>query len=519
MAAIFLLPLRSAAQQAPGDEHPGKAPYDRWCAECHGFEGRGDGAAAGYMLPRPRDFTRALYQIRSTPSGAMPTDDDLMHIIDEGMPGTAMPGWTEQLSGGDRRALVEYLKTFSPFFEDAAAEPIDAGGAPRMGDDDIAAGRELYERLECWKCHGDLGRGDGTSAPTQEDEAGFPIRPADLSENWLFNGGGSVEQIYTRLITGLNGTPMPSLGDVVQAGVASEEDIWKLAHYVRGLSPEREPRPREVIRAALVDATLPASPGDSIWAEVERFYVPLVGQIIVKPRRFAPTVDGVWVQALHNGEELVVRLVWHDPSRSPDPIWNEWQQSVVEHMEPKEDTLGSAALADAFAVQFPTTRPTGMELPYFLLGSERSPVYLWRWQSEPEQLGEAIARGHSQIEPLAGAAVSGEAVFDRGEWRLLLRRSLVPADSVSRFTFTTGEALPIAFFAWDGSNGEAGPPGSVSSWYYLYLAQPTSATVYAVPVIVTIMTALLGLYVVARAQRRERAANAGRAPAPIETPA
>ena len=49
--------------------HPGKAIYDKWCSECHGLQGKGDGSAAATMLPRPRDFTQARYQIRSTPSG------------------------------------------------------------------------------------------------------------------------------------------------------------------------------------------------------------------------------------------------------------------------------------------------------------------------------------------------------------------------------------------------------------------------------------------------------------------
>ena len=72
-------------------------------------------------------------------------------------------------------------------------------------------------------------------------------------------------------------------------------------------------------------------------------------------------------------------------------------------------------------------------------------------------------------------------------------------------------ASPIAFYAWDGSNGESGTRGAVGSWYYLHLEQPVAAGVYIAPVIVAALTALLGIVVVLRAQKRRgvrRAASA-----------
>ncbi|HKY59886.1 MAG TPA: c-type cytochrome, partial [Gemmatimonadota bacterium] len=212
-----VLALLLAAPAPAQEAAPGRAVYDRWCAGCHGADGEGDGPAAGTMLPRPRDFTTAQYQIRSTPSGALPTDADILYVIDEGMPGTAMPGWKDHLSGEQRQALVDVLKGFSAFFEsEAPAEPIDVGDPSGAGEDAVAAGRETYEKIECWKCHGRAGRGDGPSAPTLEDEDGLPIRAADLTEGWHFNGGSSVEAIYTRFRTGMNGTPMPSFSDLIE---------------------------------------------------------------------------------------------------------------------------------------------------------------------------------------------------------------------------------------------------------------------------------------------------------------
>src|ERR1043166_6459885 len=85
------------------DTVKGKAVYVKWCAGCHGDGGAGDGAAATYMLPRPRNFTGGLYKIRTTASGQLPTDADLARAIDEGLPGSAMPGWKGRLSQAERR--------------------------------------------------------------------------------------------------------------------------------------------------------------------------------------------------------------------------------------------------------------------------------------------------------------------------------------------------------------------------------------------------------------------------------
>ena len=517
LAALMITP---AAALGPTpllaqSDHPGKPTYDRWCAGCHGVDGAGEGPGAAYMLPRPRDFTQALYQIRTTPSGALPTDADILHVIDYGMPGTAMPGWRELLSRDEREALVDYLKTFSAFFDDDAPAPIDFGSAPGASDERLAEGRALYERVECWKCHGQEGRGDGQSAPTQTDDNDFPIRPADLTENWHFNGGGTVEDIYRRFRTGLDGTPMPSYSDLIEANVATEDELWSLALYVRSLSPEETPRAREVVRAARVDDALPASGTDDDWADVERFYVPLVGQIIEQPRWFAPGVDGVWVQAVHDGSELVMRLTWSDPSRSPDPVWVSWQNLVWNAMQPQEGDAPDASLPDAFAVQFPRALPEGMERPYFLMGTQREPVYLWHWTSTAQSPVEALGRGLARIEPLPGESmVSGSADFAHGRWSLVLRRALaVPEGDGDRLGFPLTTAVPVAFFAWDGSNGEAGKRLSLSSWYYVYLDEPASMAVYVTPAVVALLAAALLVLLVSRAQRRARA-EPSRAPTP-----
>ncbi|HEV8612486.1 MAG TPA: hypothetical protein VGQ73_03180, partial [Gemmatimonadales bacterium] len=95
------------------------------------------------------------------------------------------------------------------------------------------------------------------------------------------------------------------------------------------------------------------------------------------------------------------------------------------------------------------------------------------------------------------------ARFEKGEWQLQLVGPLVPADTAASPAFHPGEAVPIALFAADGSNGESEVRGAVSAWYSIYLEVPTPARVYIQPVLAGLLTAGLGMFAIYRAQRRE----------------
>lgn len=496
-AALVLLFGGPAAAQEPR----GKAVYDRWCAGCHGEDGAGRGDAAAYMLPPPRDFTRAAYQIRTTASGELPTDADLRRIVDDGMPGTAMPGWRTRLSADERADVVAYIKSFSRFFDGAAPEPLDFGSAPRVSDEGIVEGAQVYRELECFKCHGEAGRGDGGSAPTLTDDWGYPIRAADLTAGWNFNGGASAEAVFARLRTGLDGTPMPSFSDVLDAEIITEEQLWRLAQYVRSLSPDRPPV-REVIRAVRVEGALPTGPDAAEWQEIEPAFVPVVGQIVIRPRWFAPRVSGLWVRAAHDGTSLALLVTWTDPSMSPDTTWQEWLDGMAATMTDTDGPLDTVQGPDRLHVQFPLRREAGSERPYFLGGDARRPAYQWRWTSMPDAVREGRATGLASFAPAESGAVSHAAVHAEGEWRVQVTRPLVPPDTSAAPVFPVGEAIPIAFLVADGSNGETAVRAAVSAWYAVYLDVPTPADVYVIPVVAALLTAGLGGMAVVRAQRR-----------------
>jgi cytochrome c oxidase cbb3-type subunit I/II len=78
----------------------GKALFAAACASCHGSTGAGNGPAAAALAPTPTNFH--LKQ---------PTEERAREVLQDGVPGTAMPPWKSQLSEDERHALVEYVRS------------------------------------------------------------------------------------------------------------------------------------------------------------------------------------------------------------------------------------------------------------------------------------------------------------------------------------------------------------------------------------------------------------------------
>src|SRR5580765_769145 len=209
----------------------GKAVYDAHCVECHGSVGKGDGPSAAYLVPRPRDFTSGKYKIRTTESGTIPSDDDLIGSVRRGLYGTAMPGWDRILPDGDITDVVQYIKSLSPQFGAQPAKPVAIGEGLPSSPASVARGQQAYDKLQCGKCHGTDGRGTEAVATAFEDDWRMPLRAADLTEPWTFHGGATSRDIYLRFRTGMTGTPMPSFADA-----ASDAEMWDLANYVLSLA-------------------------------------------------------------------------------------------------------------------------------------------------------------------------------------------------------------------------------------------------------------------------------------------
>ncbi len=67
----------------------GRAIYFRRCSFCHGLLGDGEGPAAEFMDPRPRDFTLGTFKFRTSGSGELPLDVNLFRTVSRAYPAPA----------------------------------------------------------------------------------------------------------------------------------------------------------------------------------------------------------------------------------------------------------------------------------------------------------------------------------------------------------------------------------------------------------------------------------------------
>jgi cytochrome c oxidase cbb3-type subunit 2 len=211
----------------------GQPSYKRFCIGCHGELGDGQGENAQWIDPKPRNFTIAIFRCRSTPTGTLPTDTDLYDTIGRGMLNSNMPHWLP-LTDQDRVNLVAYVKHFSPrWLTEKPGTPIEIPPEPEVTAERIKEGRVLFQKLECWKCHGVTGRGNGPSADTLTDDENRPIKPFNFHDSQIFKCGSSDQAMYKDFMTGLDGSPMPSFSDNIKP-----DEAWDLVFYLRTLQPD-----------------------------------------------------------------------------------------------------------------------------------------------------------------------------------------------------------------------------------------------------------------------------------------
>ena len=214
----------------------GERIFGRFCVPCHGRSGRGDGETARFLPVPPRDLTLGVFKWRSTPSGAWPTDADLVRTVREGTGGSRMPAFGAILPARELFAVARFVATLSPRFAQqriADGDRLQVPPRPPWSEPLVARGRVVYERMQCGRCHGPRGRGDGVAAAELRDDLGRPIRAFDFTRG-DFRGGGSPEDVYRTFMTGLDGTPMPSY-----AGSMAPDEAWALVAFVRTLERPR----------------------------------------------------------------------------------------------------------------------------------------------------------------------------------------------------------------------------------------------------------------------------------------
>ncbi|MFO0950304.1 MAG: c-type cytochrome [Isosphaeraceae bacterium] len=251
----------------------GAKVYAKQCRQCHGVTGDGNGPAAAYMLPKPRDYRPGTFKFTSTLYGSKPLREDLVRTVKRGIAGTSMPAF-KLLPQEEIDAVVDYVLALTRRgeLENQLADAAEFDGAvdlaavpavlktiddkwtvargqvvfpitpmPVFTADHIAQGKEAFLTKGCSKCHGEDGRGQ-TKENIGVDSWGNPTKAADLTSGML-RGGTEPLDVYRHIAAGINGTPMPSF---LTALDKEPDTMWKLTAYVldlvntrrKGVTPE-----------------------------------------------------------------------------------------------------------------------------------------------------------------------------------------------------------------------------------------------------------------------------------------
>jgi mono/diheme cytochrome c family protein len=370
---------------------------------------------------------------------------------------------------------------------------VELPGAPAATPETIELGKKLYVEIGCVKCHGNLGRGDGPSAPTLMDDLGQPIRAANLTQSWTFRGGSSREDIFRTMTTGFNGTPMPSFADSLPT-----EQRWAITDFVASLSDSGGPGYTNLVVAKPVQDPIDLANGAASFqsAPVARF--PIVGQITEPGRSFYPPATSVTVQAIYDTEAIALLVRWHDmgadnmgkngpslpvpleeeesapggakPADADNPFGDATVAAPQAAADPFAEATAPAAQAsefsDAVAIQIPSQAVAGARKPYFIFGDAQNPVDLWFFDlGRPDPL-QFTGRGSADVALNNTGDLTGVASYDQGEWSVIFKR---PLEASTGAPFSPGQFMPMAFSVWDGFSRERGNRRGLTVWYSLYV--------------------------------------------------
>lgn len=358
-----------------------------------------------------------------------------------------------------------------------AKKQLDFGKQVKSSAESIERGKKIFLD-RCAECHGETGK--GVSIKKLKDDLGFRTWPRNLTKAWTFRGSNDPKDIFARVSVGIPGTQMPSFADQSSKKVLSEEERWDVSNYVASLADSiKQVRPENtVVKASRVEGELPSEPNDPKWKDAEPTSLVLVPQLIGGDRFFTPSYDSITSRAYYNDKEISILIEWDDRTLSApgDPKAAEIAEGDV--------------FADAVAVQFPVTIPQEMEKPYFGHGDAAWPVNIWYWNTgeagaaQVTKLlnGTGFANKEERDAVKAGLATKG--VYDNGTWRVVMKRPLATGEKDKDIQFAEGKFTPIAFAAWDGSNGETGAKHTMTTWYWILLKPKTGISVYLIPLLI-----------------------------------
>jgi len=506
-----------------------EAIYVRDCRDCHGGNGDGNGPAARFLSPKPRDFRSGKFRLVTTRTG-IPTIQDLVAVLTRGMPGSSMPPWPK-LSQHDRQSLARRVLRFrrqavsdreqqlateigellnpealSDLVDDlmTPGPSIDVPRMPKTTVESIEQGRELYLTRGCASCHGQRGRGNGTQK--QVDAKGRPTRSRDLTKG-IFKGLPDPKSVYIRTQAGMPGTPMP------RAVNLTHDQITDLVHFVLSLS-DGPTRSAQLLTYNNILARhvgkVPQSLSDRVWSRLRPVRIRLM------PLWWRDDhVETVAIRAVHDGTTLALHLSWQDAVMNARAVRTEEfsdaaavqfsaddqppflgmgsRQSQVSVWYWRADHATDSILAgidtafpDMIVNFYPFQKPplTGVlgrggaidqQDPYFIAGvGSNNPVSELRPPHSTQNLAATgfgtLTAGHRPRE-----RIGGKSEWNSGRWQLMLSRDL-RAIAGQEIALEPGRSVSVSFAIWEGDARDRGPRKQVSIWQTLTLEQPGHGT-------------------------------------------
>jgi mono/diheme cytochrome c family protein len=497
----------------------GRELYGIYCVACHGDKGEGDGPAARFLYPKPRNFVAGRFRIVSTVN-AYPSDADLLQVITGGMPGSAMFPFAH-LSDADRQSLVAQVRQLIRAGTEArllrtaeergdtdpdwvaerlaaltkVGEPLDVPDLPAPDPDSLKRGAGLFHQ-HCATCHGETGKGDAVQVMRNDD--GMVTAARDFTRG-IFKGRREPRQLYARIALGMPGSPMPANGQLT-AGQRGD-----LINFILSLSDpakqeEVEHRRRSVV-AKRTSAELPADVPASAWEGAES------ARLVVTPlwwRNYSE--PGLRVAALHDGKDLAIQLSWGDATKndravlpqefedmaavqlykgSPEPFLgmgaadkalDVWLWRAGWPARPGEAADVDTAYPNMAVDLYPFERAGEGSRPHAADRQDRDYLAAHAAGNQLADPAHSLAAGNLEargfgtltMRPRPSQAVTARASWQDGRWTVVLRRPLDPGAG-NGVPVAPGDRVSAAFALWDGAARDRNGQKLVSIWHDLVL--------------------------------------------------
>ncbi|MEM7357240.1 MAG: c-type cytochrome, partial [Acidobacteriota bacterium] len=401
------------------------------CARCHGEKGRGDGPSAPTLVDDWGDHIKVADLSQPWTFRGGGSRRDIYRSMSTGFNGTPMPGFHNNLGATPEEsqqrmwAIVDYMLSLSGGPREAEESPYAnlLRSVPTEDEIDLEKGAELF-----------------ANAPA----ATFPIFGQIVEPGRNF---------------------YPSVVSVTAQAIHNESEIaFRLTWNDMRAEAGGTNAPDLAVPTWDEHLAETGAGGDTGGDDEGGFWGDEV----------ADDEGDIWGDDAVEDEPADDGDFWGDDAVKDDGADDFWGE---------EDTGGAGAAAgdtpdtefsDAFALQFPLTKPEGVRQPYFLFGDVQNPVDLWFVDlAKPQTTQRYEGRGSSAITPAEGGdEVFTTAVYEEGQWSVIYKRKRKSGG----LSFDEDQFVPLAFSVWDGFNRERGNRRGLSAWYQVYvepLAKPS----------------------------------------------